>query len=199
MKRTTALSVAAFCLFWAAAVPRAVADQDSDTTTTTTVTNATGTITQLNYGADGEARGFLIGANVLLTFPSNICGGVSTLGAVGNSVTYSGTASTATSGFETVRVSSFTNANTKTSYTAPTATSTAYGPPPARSSSSTTLPEAQSTLSVHGGRQHSFCFHRLYLEHDSDLLAHRGRDGLRHWNDFVEHERVLLDRGSRVC
>ena len=38
------------------------------------------------------------------------------------------TASTATSGFETVRVSSFTNANTKASYTAPTATSTAYGP-----------------------------------------------------------------------
>jgi hypothetical protein len=130
MKRTITLSVAAFCLLWVAAVPKAVADQYSDTTTTTTttVTNATGTITQLNYGADGEARGFLIGTNVLLTFPSSICGGVSTLGAVGNSVTYSGAASTAASGFETVRVSSFTNANTKASYTAPTATSTAYGP-----------------------------------------------------------------------
>jgi hypothetical protein len=57
-----------------------------------------------------------------------ICGSVSTLGTVGNSITYSGTAVTATSGFESVRISSFTNNTTKVIYTAPTSTSTAYGP-----------------------------------------------------------------------
>jgi hypothetical protein len=102
--------------------------QDATTTTTTTVTNATGTITQLNYGSGGEVEGFLIGANILLTFPGNICGGVGTLGAVGNSVIYSGNAVTATSGFESVQVTSFTNSTTKATYTAPTSTSTAYGP-----------------------------------------------------------------------
>ena len=96
--------------------------------TTTTVTAATGTVTHLNYDASGEVQGFLIGTNILLTFPSNICGGLGTLGAVGNSVTYSGSAVTATSGFEAVIVTSFTNTTTKATYTPPTNTSTAYGP-----------------------------------------------------------------------
>ena len=96
--------------------------------TTTTVTAATGTITQLNYGSDGGIQGFLIGTNILLAFPSNICGGVETLGVVGNSVTYSGTAFTTTSGFESVNVTSFTNNTTKATYTPPASTSTTYGP-----------------------------------------------------------------------
>jgi hypothetical protein len=90
--------------------------------------NVTGAIKQLNYGIGGEVQGFLIGTNVLLSFPSNICGGVATLGAVGNSVNYSGTAVTASSGFESVRVTSFTNNVTKATYTAPTTGSTTYGP-----------------------------------------------------------------------
>lgn len=93
---------------------------------TTTVTNATGTITQINYGPGGAANGFLIGTNTLLLFPSAVAGGVASLGAAGNSVTYSGAAVAASSGFESVRISSFTNNSTKAAYTAP-----ASGPAPA--------------------------------------------------------------------
>ncbi len=94
----------------------------------TTVTNATGTISQVNYGPGGNIDGFLVGTNILLVFPGNVTGGVSSLGAAGNSVTYSGTAMTSSSGFETVRVTSFTNTTTKATYTAPTSTSASYGP-----------------------------------------------------------------------
>lgn len=95
---------------------------------TTTVSDATGTISQVNYGPGGNVDGFLVGANILLVFPGNVTGGVSSLGAAGNSVTYSGTAMTSSSGFETVRVTSFTNTTTKASYTAPTSASASYGP-----------------------------------------------------------------------
>jgi hypothetical protein len=123
------LGAVALCLAWAGTTPNALAQPaDADAATTTTVTNATGTIALLNYGDDGEVHSFLIGTNILISFPTNICGGVSTLGIVGNSVTYSGTAVTAASGFESVRVSSFTNNTTKGTYTAPASTSTAYGP-----------------------------------------------------------------------
>ena len=104
--------------------------QQPDASTTTTVTSVTGTIGQLDYDSNGDVQGFLIGTNTLLTFPTNICGGVGTLGAVGNSVTYSGQEATATSGFNTVAVTSFTNNTTKATYTAPTSSSTpaTYGP-----------------------------------------------------------------------
>jgi hypothetical protein len=95
----------------------------------TTVTDATGTISQLNYGNGGNVQGFLLtGGKILLLFPGNVTGGVSALGAVGNSVTYSGSAATTSAGFESVRVTSFTNTTTKATYTAPTATSATYGP-----------------------------------------------------------------------
>lgn len=103
-------------------------------TAPTTVTNVSGTIAQLNYGTNGQVQGFLIGTNTLLSFPTTPCGGITTLGAVGNSITYSGSEITASSGFESVTVSSFTNNSTKVTYTAPTTTSTtptaatAYGP-----------------------------------------------------------------------
>ena len=126
MKQTTLLSTVAVCLFWTGTVPSALSQPAN--VTTTTVTNATGTIAQLNYGGDGEVQGFLIGTNILIEFPMQICGGVTTLGAVGNSVTYSGTAVTATSGFQSVRISSFTNNTTKATYTTPTSTPAAYGP-----------------------------------------------------------------------
>jgi hypothetical protein len=126
MKRSMLFRAAATAVFCAAA--STVIAQVSQETTTTTVTSVTGTITQLNYGDDGQVQGFLIGTDVLLTFPSKICGGAGTLGAVGNAVTYSGTAFTATSGFESVKVSSFTNTTTNATYTAPTSSSTAFGP-----------------------------------------------------------------------
>lgn len=101
--------------------------------TTTTITNAIGTITSVNYNTDGTIEGFLVGSNVLLTFQGNVTGGIATLGAAGNSVTYSGTEVTdTTTGFSTVRVTSLTNNTTKATYTAPTPgtpttpTSTAY-------------------------------------------------------------------------
>jgi hypothetical protein len=127
MKRSityTALSLAIVASAWAQ-----VTTDATTTTTSTTVTSVAGTIEQLNYGADGEVTGFLVGTNTLLTFPSGICGGIESLGVAGNSITYSGTEFTATSGFETVSVTSFTNTTTKASYTAPTSTaSTTYGP-----------------------------------------------------------------------
>jgi hypothetical protein len=75
----------------------------------TTVGPVTATITELNYGENGTVNGFLVGTNVLLTFLKPVCGGIGTLAMVGSSVTYSGTAITNTSGFQTVFVSNFTN------------------------------------------------------------------------------------------
>lgn len=114
-----ALILSAACLY---------AQRPFATMSSSTVTNASGTISQLNYGPGGNVQGFLVGTNVLLIFPGNVAGGVNSLGVAGNSVTYSGTAMTASSGFETVRVSSFTNTTTKATYTAPTSTSASYGP-----------------------------------------------------------------------
>jgi hypothetical protein len=128
MKRSTILCAFALCAIWTGSALNAIAQTDTSTGSTTTVTNATGTITQLNYGNNGEVQGFLVGTDILLSFPANICGGIGTLGVVGNAVTYSGAAFTATSGFESVRVTSFTNNTTSATYTTPTTTSTTYGP-----------------------------------------------------------------------
>ncbi len=110
---------------------RAQDNDDTGVSTTTAVTAATGTITQVNYGEDGTVQSFLIGTNILLSFPSNVCGGVSSLGAVGNVVTYSGTARTnTTTGFQSVTVTSLVNSTTKATYTKPVAATaaTVYGP-----------------------------------------------------------------------
>ena len=132
MQRSNTLGIVALLAIFSAGAQNALAQDPyaASSSTTTTVTGVTGTITQLNYGSGGSVEGFLAGAKILLVFPANICGGVSTLGAVGNSVTYSGTAVTASSGFESVVVSSFTNNTTKAAYAAPTSSSTptAYGP-----------------------------------------------------------------------
>lgn len=90
----------------------------------TTVTAATGVVTQFNY-----SDGFVVGTNTLLTFPTTVCGGISSLAAAGNSVTYSGTAVTHSSGWETVTVTSFTNNTTSATYTKPTpGKPAAFGP-----------------------------------------------------------------------
>jgi hypothetical protein len=129
MKRSTIINATAIFLV---CVGSALNGQDTNSGNNmpTAVTNATGTISQLNYGTDGSVQGFLIGSNILLSFPTHICGGIGSLGVAGNSVTYSGTEFTTTSGFETVEVSSFTNDTTKATYTLPTFNSkpTAYGP-----------------------------------------------------------------------
>jgi hypothetical protein len=115
------------------ALPGIYAQGQSDagtTTTTTTVTSVTGTISQVNYGTDGAIEGFLIGTTTLLDFPTNVSGGIGTLGVAGNSVTYSGTEVTTSAGFSSVRVTSFTNNTTKATYSSSTtvSTTTAYGP-----------------------------------------------------------------------
>src|SRR5580700_6794815 len=92
-----------------------------DPVTATTITNATGTIAQVNYNESGATvQSFLVGTNIILSFPTTVCAGVASLGAAGNSVTYSGTALTFSSGFQSVNVTSFTNNTTKASYTQPT-------------------------------------------------------------------------------
>jgi len=79
------------------------------TVTTTTVGPVTATITALNFDeSGGRVNGFMVGSNVLLTFPKPVCGGVGALGAVGNTVTYSGTSSAYTS-MQVVRATSYTN------------------------------------------------------------------------------------------
>jgi len=126
MKRSIIYRALLLAMFCAAAIEGIAQQTDA---TTTTVTNATGTISQLNYGSDGEVAGFLVSTNILLLFPAQICGGLSGLGAVGNSIAYSGTSVTTSSGFQTVVVTSFTNDTTKATYTAPTSnSSTAYSP-----------------------------------------------------------------------
>lgn len=89
--------------------------------TATTVTSVSGTLTQFNYDESGAApESMLIGTSVILTFPGTVCGGLGTLGAAGNGVTYSGTAVTFSNGFQAVSVSSFTNTTTKVTWTPPT-------------------------------------------------------------------------------
>ena len=62
----------------------------------------------LNYDESGGiVDGFLAGT-CLLTFSKSVCGGIGTLGVVGNSVTFSGTTHTQT-GIVAVNVTSFTN------------------------------------------------------------------------------------------
>lgn len=130
MKRSTIIN--ALVVFFVS-VTVAASGQDTNSgnnNAPTTVTGATGTISQVNYGTDGSVQGFLIGSNTLLLFPTDICGGIGSLGAAGNSVTYSGTEFTTSSGFDTVEITSFTNDTTKATYTPPTHSlkPTAYGP-----------------------------------------------------------------------
>src|SRR5277367_747655 len=127
MKKGMTICVAALLCV---AVIRAQNDPYATTTTTTTVTNVAGTISQVNYGSDGAIDGFLIGTTTLLTFRMNVSGGIGTLGAVGNSVTYSGNEATTSAGFSSVDVTSYTNNTTKVTYSSATTTpsTTAYGP-----------------------------------------------------------------------
>jgi hypothetical protein len=112
MKKRMMISTATLLAILACGAANALADDDHNNanTTTTTVTGITGTITQVNLGTDGTINGFLLGTNVLLEFSHSVCGGIGSLGIVGNVVTYSGRATTNTAtGFQSVSVTSFTN------------------------------------------------------------------------------------------
>lgn len=130
MKRHS-LCVAALMTITITGVPVFAQEIDPLAQSSSTVTNVTGTISQLNYGTDGTADGFLLGTNVLLLFSGDVIGGVGSLGAVGNSVTYSGQVVSTSSAFQAVRVTSLTNNTTKATYSSSTKTNaapTAYGP-----------------------------------------------------------------------
>jgi hypothetical protein len=111
MKKRMMISTATLLAILACGAANALADNQHNTnTTTTTVTGITGTITQVNLGTEGTINGFLLGTNVLLEFSHSVCGGIGSLGIVGNVVTYSGRATTNTAtGFQSVSVTSFTN------------------------------------------------------------------------------------------
>jgi hypothetical protein len=111
MKKRLMISTATLLAILACGAANALADDHNNAnTTTTTVTGITGTITQVNLGTDGTINGFLLGTNVLLEFSHSVCGGIGSLGIVGNVVTYSGRATTNTAtGFQSVSVTSFTN------------------------------------------------------------------------------------------
>jgi hypothetical protein len=101
-------------VFSAAALLGGLASSAFAGTTTTVTTSAVGpvnaTITALNFDeSGGRVNGFMVGSNVLLNFPKPVCGGVGALGAVGNSVVYSGTQYAYSTGIQVVKVSSFTN------------------------------------------------------------------------------------------
>src|ERR1039457_1077744 len=105
-------------IFWAAALLGIIAGGASYAladghgghgggTTVITVTSA-GNISAYNYDDDGNINGFAIG-NVVLSFESDICAGISSLGVLTNFVTYSGTATTnSLTGVQSVSVTNFT-------------------------------------------------------------------------------------------
>jgi len=99
---------AVFLVLAAASAVTAMADEHQTNTPATPVGPVTASIAQLNYDeSGGTVNGFLAGT-YLLTFSKSVCGGIGTLGVVGNSVTFSGTTQTST-GIEAVNVTSFTN------------------------------------------------------------------------------------------
>lgn len=102
--------------------------ESADNSSITSVGPVTGTITALNYDADGRTvNGLFIGAtNTMLTFERPVCGGVGSLGKVDDSVTYSGSEVSFSSGFNSVRVTSYTDGSITYSHTTPALAPTRY-------------------------------------------------------------------------
>lgn len=112
MRPSSSLTVTA--LFTVLSGTALIADEGShqglDGATTATVGPVSAAITALNFSENGAAvDGILVGTNVLLTFSKPVCGGIGSLGAVKDNVTYSGVALTFASGFQTVHVTSYTD------------------------------------------------------------------------------------------
>jgi hypothetical protein len=102
------VSAAAVVLFTGSAVA-AQPEETFSFTAPTPVGPVTTTVTQVNYDeSGGTVDGFLAG-NYLLTFAKSVCGGTGTLAGAGNTVTFSGTTRSTTTGVEVVNVTSFKN------------------------------------------------------------------------------------------
>jgi hypothetical protein len=86
----------------------------ADNASITNVGPVTGTITALNYDTDGTTvNGLYLGdSETLLTFDRPVCGGIGSLGKVGDPVTYSGIEVSFSSGSNTVIVKSYRNGST---------------------------------------------------------------------------------------
>jgi hypothetical protein len=100
--------------------------ESDDNPSITTVGPVKGTITALNYDADGSTVNGLFIGNTILTFERPVCGGVGSLGKVDDSVTYSGSEASFSSGFNSVRVTSYTDGSITYPNTKPAAAPTAY-------------------------------------------------------------------------
>lgn len=114
MRKTVLITAAMLLTAFASGVFTARADDDDHQggggATAATVGPVSAMITAYNYSESGATvDGLLVGKNVLLTFSKPVCGGIETLGKVGDNVTYSGVALTYASGFQTVHVTSFSN------------------------------------------------------------------------------------------
>jgi hypothetical protein len=81
--------------------------------------SASGTIWQLNYGRELEVRGFLIGANTLVTFPPHIGCALGPYLAVGNNVKVDGYATTTITGLQRFDMAAFTNLSTGKTFSLP--------------------------------------------------------------------------------
>jgi hypothetical protein len=104
-------------------VPLAILSGSGTATDNPSITNVgpvTGTITALNYDADGTTvNGLYLGASdTLLTFDRPVCGGIGSLGRVGDAVTFTGIEVSFSSGFNTVIVKSYRDGLTTYSQTA---------------------------------------------------------------------------------
>jgi hypothetical protein len=116
-----------------------------------TVGPVSATITGWNYDESGAGiNGILAGTNTLLIFSRPVCGGIGTLGAIGNGITYSGMALTFGS-FQIVHVTSFTNTTT-TGITYPPAA------PPKPTAFTATGTVGQLNYSLEDGRVNGFVF-----------------------------------------
>jgi hypothetical protein len=102
--------------------------ESADNPSLTSVGPVTGRITALNYDPDGRTvNGLFIGAsNTMLTFERPVCGGLGSLGKVDDSVTYSGSELSFSSGFNSVRVTSYTDGSITYSHAAPAPAPTRY-------------------------------------------------------------------------
>lgn len=123
MKSTPLFSLTTSLAMLACSAGLAHADNDrSKSAAPLAVVNAVGSVMQLTYNDDGVAAGLLVGNNTLLAFPERVCGGVASLGSVGQVLTYSGTAkANAGSGVQTVKVTALLNNVSGAAFTAPAA------------------------------------------------------------------------------
>lgn len=150
VKDKTFLNAIAVLVVLAGAAVTAMASYH-DKGTATVVSNVSASIEAYNYDEDGEVNGFMDSTGAILTFNKPVCGGVGSLGAPGNSITYSGILETFVLPPNEVDVSTFSNIITGATY-----------PPPAipkpRPYPSTTGTVLQLNYDVETGTINGFAF-----------------------------------------